>query len=144
MSRFTPRVTFELEFEGDHITMSLSRLQRDAVQSLMPYIETDEDGQVKSMGFKSQLEFSAATIGFLPQYVHDFVGLKDANGSAVTLEVMLKEVYFNDITTAIIQKLFKISRMSEETAGNLVAPSVTDMKDSEPETPSTSPTVVTQ
>ncbi len=45
MSKYTSKVTYKTEFEGDKIKASLSRLKRKDFLKMLPFMKADEDGK---------------------------------------------------------------------------------------------------
>ena len=107
MSNFTPTVKFETEFEGDTVRMNLRRLKRGDMMKLSPYLTTETGGAIDGMQL---MDISA---GFIRDYVFDFCGLTDAEGSELPFTAITDEVYFLGLISEIITRLFEISNMGE-------------------------------
>ena len=113
MSGYTPKEKFELEFEGDIITYSLSRMTRKEVMVLTPYfmkVKTDESEEAMNAMDK--------VIDMLPDHVSEFKGLKDAGGNALSFESMFNQSYFIRVVKDMAANLMQISWISKEKGGD--------------------------
>ena len=109
MSNFTPHITFETDFEGDHITAKLSRLKRKDMTTVARYVDVDEEGNLAGgLDVEQMIEFAAEV---LPRYVEEFKGLKDADGNAISIETVVDEAYFLPLVTELVSALFDASGM---------------------------------
>ena len=115
MSKFVPKVPFELEFEDDKITMMLQPLKRADMAKLAPHLNTDEDGVIGTVDSIHMMDVAAA---LLPRYVSDFNGLTDLNGEVIPFESVVEEAYFINLLSEIMVKIFEISRLSEDDSKN--------------------------
>ncbi len=50
----------------------------------------------------------------LPKYVTSFNGLNTEDGDAIPFDVVCEEVYFMELTSKFVNKLFEISNMGAE------------------------------
>ncbi len=118
MSGYMPTVRFETEFEDDRITMTLRMLERKVFMNWMPYFsKLDDDGNLTNQEDIIKLVNESADM--LPDYVNDFTGLKDANGNAVDLKAVIRDVYFIQLVSTIVAELIKISQMSKTEGDDL-------------------------
>lgn len=111
MSNFTPTVPYETDFEGDTVTMQLSRLKKGALLKLAPHIkgELNKDGEI-IMEFEDQTELLTLLDETLIGAVNNFNGLKTGDGKHIPLEEMVKEGYFMSLSADILGQLFKITQ----------------------------------
>jgi len=114
MSNFSRATTHSTEFEGDTVTMSLHGLKRKHMMMLGPYMPSEGDG----MGAIESMKLLDVAAELLPDYVSDFKGLKDENGNALGFEDVVDEMYFIELISDIMSKLFDISNMGAKDAKN--------------------------
>lgn len=114
MSNFTPLVHFEIEFDGDTVSMDLRRMQRKDQQKLVPFMSGDirEDGS-RIMSFQSQHEMGEAMLDILPDHVSNFAGLTMPDGTAIALETAIEEIYFQELIADILAELMRISNVGD-------------------------------
>lgn len=122
MSNYLPKKPQTLEYEGDIITFEVSSMDRQDFQKMVPFMDQQEDGTIK-MSFKDKMVFAEQLSTFLPTYIHNFVGLKDGNGDAVALEVVVKDTYFMDLAQKLLTLIFAASKMDKDTAKKSEEPS---------------------
>ena len=110
MSNFTPLVHFDIEFDGDNISMDLHRLKKACMIKIAPHLpeEIGEDGKVK-MEFADEMQLLNILDELLPNNVDNFTGLKTADGIPITLDAMIKEGYFIPLASNILGKLVSIT-----------------------------------
>ena len=113
MSNFIPSVRYTTQFEKDEVFMQLSSMKTKDMAKLAPFMK--EDGNVSTV---ESMEIMRVGAEILPGYVDNFGGLTDANGSNVSFETVLEQVYFIELVSDIMAKLFDISRMSVKDEGN--------------------------
>ena len=109
MSNFVPSIKYTTQFEKDEVFMELSSLKTSDMAKLAPYMK--EEGQPSTV---ESMEIMRVGGELLPGYVDNFSGLFDANGSPVSFETVLEQVYFIELVSDIMAKLFDISRMSPD------------------------------
>lgn len=113
MSRFTKKVTFETEFEGDTVSLKLARLKRKDMMTLSPFMpDGDQVGSAQTM------DLMDVATNLLPDYVSDWVGPTDEDGNELSLEDVMEEMYFLELISAIVTKLFEASNMGTADAKN--------------------------
>ena len=128
MSNYSPLVDFEIEFEGDTIKMRLKQLTRDVFLAWMPHLSNvDENGALSA---EATLKLIAEAGDVLPKFVKDFKGLKDADGNAVGIDVVVSEVYFMQLMSDIVRKLIEISQVSDAQEGKSGGPQLVSSPES--------------
>jgi hypothetical protein len=121
MSKYSPLVNFETEFEGDTVKMQLKHLSRKTFLGWMPYfskVEKIDDGEgntVVKLDEETTLNLVNDAADILPQHVKDFKGLKDTNGDPVSIDVVIEDVYFMELVSEIVVKLIEMARVGKET-----------------------------
>jgi len=113
MSRYTPLVPFATDFDGDHVTCNLRRLERGALLKLAPYLN-----DTGSMQFEDQAQFAEVMSDLLPEYVTDFRGLVDANGQPIDLDTVVRVAYFQALVGEIVGALLVSSKPTEDEVKN--------------------------
>ncbi len=113
MSKYTNKVKFETEFEGDKITATLSRLKRKDFLKMLPYMKRDDDGN-SAMTEEDEIKFMSIASDILPGYVVTFYGLVDNDGEVIEFTTVCNEVYFMSLTSLFVNKLFEISNMGKD------------------------------
>ena len=115
MSKFSPMVRFETEFQGDVVTMNLKSLSRKDFFDLLPFMENaDDDGSIPQ---GDALRLVDHATGWLPKYVEDFHGLTDDKGFDVDLETAIDEVFFIELISEIVMKVINISQVPKSKPG---------------------------
>ena len=113
MSKYTSKFKYEYDFEDDTVKVSSTRLKRKDFLKLTPFIETDDKGEVR-MTFHDQNKFVDICADLLPKYIVSMTGLNDEDGVPITLETVIEETYFMDITSEMINRLFSSANMSSK------------------------------
>lgn len=130
MSNFTPLVEFSTQFDGDTVTMKLGRLKKKHMVRLLPkFLESiDDDNSTESEGgfklnilkmMQDETEIAELAAEFIGEYVHEFKGLKDADGNAISLETVVEQNYFQDLMSSILKELISISSPSQQDMDSL-------------------------
>lgn len=103
MSNYVRRSKFESDFDGDHVTVYLKPLKReDALRfSLIKTIEVVGKKE-KSVDMR---EFIALAAEVLPRYIDEMTGLKSSDGTPVTVEEMVRDIYFSSLVAEIAWSL---------------------------------------
>ena len=109
MSKFTPLVKKEYEFEGDKVVVNFRRLQRGDMIKLMPLIQKQRDAGDKGMRLEVIGEFMTEISDMVPKYVTGMSGLTAEDGTEISVETMAAEVYFLDLQTSIAMDLLNES-----------------------------------
>ena len=109
MSRFTPLVRKEYEFQGDTVKIAFKRLTRRHVLGLMPKVNAMQDDD----GGAAQNEMVNDLIDLLPEYVVEFEGLKDENGEPIKFDTVVAEMYFIELVTDIGLDLMNASMVMD-------------------------------
>lgn len=120
MSKFTPSVFYETEFEGDKISMRLSRLKRAHMMKLVQLLDIDKETRQVSEG--SIIKCVDYLADELPGYIQDFKGLKDEDGNAITLQEVINEGYFLYLLSDIVGQLMHISKLGKVMPSNSEEP----------------------
>lgn len=133
MSNFTPSVKFSTEFDGDTVTMQLSRMKKKHVMELMPILlrhagkvtpESNDEIVIDIVDMmKDESDVIDMASKFLPDYVNNFSGLSDANGAAIDLELAMDQNYFQPLISEIIRELINISKPTQKDADKVGKPS---------------------
>ena len=122
MSRFTPAVEAEFEFEGDRVVVTLRRLSNKQMVALAPHLAPDPAAPA---ALRSGVIRSAALIAnsreVILECVTGFAGLKDSTGAALTLDAVLDEAYFLPLLDQVFSELLKVSVLTEADAKKLDA-----------------------
>lgn len=113
MSGYLPSIPETIEFEGDTVTYRASTLERDDFTRLAEHMRAGEDGKIQ-LSLQDSLQYNDMITALLPKYIEGFTGLRDGNGDAIPLEVVLKKVYFQALVQEIIIRLFRASRLDAE------------------------------
>lgn len=118
MSNYTKNVKYVTEFEGDTITMLLSRASNKHMQTLAPIIDRYMKGKGAeedvSMSFEDMLGMLSGTSTTVASLVSNFHGLEEEDGTPIPIETVIDEIYFKDLTMEIFNKIFEISNLSKE------------------------------
>jgi len=136
MSGFTKTKKFAVDFQGDHVTMTLRRLTRDQIKTVSQYIEHTPEGNIK-VSFTMSLQMIEDGESFIKECVTNFNGLQDADGNNLTWEDVLDETYFLDLVGMVYGELLRISMVPEDLAKKSDKPQEEDSPlDTEQETSS--------
>ena len=112
MSKFTKQVKKEYTFEDDIVKVSMSRLKRKDAIKLAPFMtEPDESGNVM-MKFEDSLIFADKACEILSKYVTSFEGLKEDDGTPLTVEDIFGEdgsTYFMELVSSMMSDLMEAS-----------------------------------
>lgn len=115
MSNFTPMVTKEYEFDGDTVKVVFSRLNRKDMLSAMPAFKRLRDADGEDANNEAVNDLLNDIADLLPQYVKSIEGLVDAEGNAVSIDVVVNEMYFMRLCALIA---VDVMRESSATGGN--------------------------
>jgi len=111
MSKYTPMVEFQTVFEEDTVTMKLKQLSRKTFLGWMPYFsKTDAKGNLSP---EDTLLLVNEAADILTEHVVDFKGLRDVNGDAIALEIVVEEVYFIELVSLIVMRLIEICQVGK-------------------------------
>ena len=125
MSKFTPTVKFEIEFDGDTISMDLRRLKNDHMIKLSQYFSPDS----KDIGLTRTVKIIKEAKEVFTDCVINFQGLKDASGNLLSLDSIFDELYFTQIFDEILGKLIHISVLSGIDAKKSVKPLLEELSE---------------
>lgn len=140
MSKFTPKVTKQYEFDGDTINVTFRRLKRAEALTLAPYARTEADGITVS--FENQIKLLEVTGELLPNVIERFTGLfiddvevdyiKD--GDTKNLDgwnSFLEEAYFFQLHSDILLDILNASFLSGDDKKKLQSSPESTGKESE-------------
>ena len=113
MSRFTPSVKYSTSFDGDNISMVLTRLKRKDAMRLAKFYQYDEKKKQGSL-IGDEAELMEVVADVLPRYVNDFAGLVTAENRPMSIEEAIDEMYFMPLIGDILSELMNISSLSED------------------------------
>jgi hypothetical protein len=119
MSKFSPTIVFETEFEGDNVRIDLSPLSRETYVKIAT-IGAQSEG--KTPAERGILLFESAA-DVLTSHIQEMKGLRDANGEPVSVDTMLGTVYFQELVTDIYGFLVQESGVGKVTPTGSVMPS---------------------
>ena len=114
MSNFTKDILFTTEFEGDTVSLKLARLKRKDMMLLSPHMPNEGE----NVGAVQSMDLMDVAMSLLPKYVSEFKGPKDSDGMPLTLEEIMEEMYFLELISRIVTKLFEASNMGAAEAKN--------------------------
>ncbi len=106
MSKWVAKpVAFEVDFDGDHISITADRLKIKDMSALVGkrFDLSTPEGQMGVCEIGAEI---------LPKYLKTFDGLIDADGNAISLDVYLSnldEFYFAPLTASILLNLIGAS-----------------------------------
>lgn len=106
MGNFTRAFTKHYDFDGDKVTVSMSRLKRKDALTLSPYMQQTNDGV--DMAFSTQLEFMDAAANILPNCIKSVTGLI-VDGEPLDLkneedsDLLYTDMYFLPLLTDILK-----------------------------------------
>ena len=110
MSNFTPLVTKEYDFDSDHVTVTFSRLRRRDMLSAMPKFlqltKLGEDDPARGELITDVLNDIADKI---PEYVKSIDGLIAKDGTAVTIDTVVDDMYFMRLAMLISTDMMRES-----------------------------------
>lgn len=113
MSGYIPSENVKFEWDGDVISCEIEPITNADFSKLLPFYSRGDDGDMV-LGFEDQMDFARIAGEMLPNYIKNFEGLTDAKGGEVGLEVVLDKVYFMDLKSELMQRLFDLSVISKE------------------------------
>jgi F420-0:gamma-glutamyl ligase-like protein len=101
VSKYLPKAEKTTEFDGDQVTIRVGRISMADAMALRS-VPRDE--------------LSDHTEVILHKYGLEFIGVKDANGVAMSTADVLAAFYFNDLKAAAAELLMECARIPEELA----------------------------
>ena len=114
MSRYTPKVTQQFEFDGDTVTVEFNRLKRKHLLVLSPHMTDDAD----KLTFEDQVKFTEVAAEIMPECVISMTGLTDIDGNTISIETVTEDAYFVKLVSDIMGAIMSHSFMSEDEAKN--------------------------
>ena len=119
MGKFTKSTTHNIEFDGDTVTVVLTRMKRKDAMKLMPFIQPpDADGKVKMIPFQDQMKMLDVAADILPKYITRVSGLMDldTNVELDTKEAsdrIVEEAYYMGLIGELIGEWVEASFLFE-------------------------------
>lgn len=112
MSRFTKAFNFSVEFDGDTVTGSMTRMKRGDIAKFSRFLRGDD--------LTPDETFEAVTDGIpvLSEHVQSFSGLLDADGVAMEFKDTVDESYFLELHLLMITELLTHSMVQQGQEGN--------------------------
>lgn len=123
MGNFTKDFTKVYEFDGDTVSVTMSRLLRKDAMKLTPYVHTDENGNTV-MSMDDQMEMLNLVTELFPIYITKLSGLV-VEGEELIIEdrksnnellygLFLEQVYFLNLHSMIVADLMSESFVSSD------------------------------
>lgn len=133
MGNFTKQITKTYEFDGDIVTVTMTRLRRIDAMVLTPFIKQYGDGSVK-MSFGEQIDFINTAADILPNCIKSFSGLF-IEGVEVTREseefnIIMEDMYFMSLLSDILKDITVASFVSNEEKKDIKKPQENISEDS--------------
>lgn len=125
MSKYTKFFTASTEFDGDTVTVKMSRLKRKHLLDLAGTVAKDPNtgNWVPKVSENAMLE---AAIGPIRDCTAEINGLKDADGVDIPIEDVLEDAYFMPLSLWLLSTLMENSRLGDsdekKSEPQLVAP----------------------
>lgn len=127
MSKFTRNFTTTIEFDGDTVSITMSRLKRKQMLQLAPHMgEPDENGKVKmslqdnvALLDAAQDKIKKNLIAMSGLFVEDGQEVVVADGKPANQELfdlIFEEAYFMNLLGEILSELVQHSFVNEEDA----------------------------
>lgn len=114
MGTFSKTVPFEIEFDGDKITMDLERFTRKDMITLEPFMDKDNKDGSTQMKFGDVLQMMEACSPILLERIKNFNGCKNSSGEKLELADIIDENYYVNLFAAIFQKFMEVSFMGAD------------------------------
>lgn len=118
MGHWLPSVKLDLiEFDGDKIELTCSRLQRSHMIMLSPYIDRERG----VLTFSDVLKMSEVAAQILPECITKIEGMTIGSGEAVNAESfkpLMSENYFSPLIGEILTRLISASTVRQADAKN--------------------------
>lgn len=135
MSGYTPTLTFETDFDGDHVVFKVKRIQRALFRKIMPLLPTVEEGDEEKdievkMTHQQSIDMLEICIDDLPDYVESMEGLKDSSGNKLEFKQIVNETYFQVLLMELVSFMMQNARPGKEEGKNSDAPHDTTSVDS--------------
>lgn len=120
MSKFTPFVKWEVEYDGDVVKFKLRRLLNEHYILISTVLHPENGKAARGVGLNAQIVNEAEPV--FRYAVQEMAGLKDADGNELKLDDILKEGYFHPLLDRLLGYLMKVSVVMEEDAKKSDAP----------------------
>ena len=111
MSKFTRNIKRDFEFDGDKITIVMSRMKNSDFHKLASDLSIDNSTGKPFMkaSFANQTEFLNRAAEILPNRVESMEGLTDEDGVELTIDDIIDEQYFMPLISEIFAALAQSS-----------------------------------
>jgi len=110
MSNFTPTVNKQYTFDGDTVNIVFSRLLRKDMLTVLPTFlklnKSEEDSDERGELVNEVLNKLADV---LPNYIKEMDGLNDSEGNSISIDSVVNEMYFMQLSAQIAMDLIKES-----------------------------------
>jgi len=120
MSNFTPLVEREYEFDGDAIKVTFARLKRKHMMSSLPAMSKlanarmNEGDPVTGEQQEAINDILNNLADILPEYVKEFSGLNDVEGNAISINIVVEDMYFMRLCAMIAMDVVRESSVAME------------------------------
>jgi hypothetical protein len=127
MGHWTPEVLLDpIEFDGDKISVRVSRMLTEDMQRMTPYMKQEKNGDVK-ISFEDSMKLLEVASAILPKHVKTIDGMKLGDGSMATAErfnaELINQFYFIEFTTELLGKICEVSIVQDKDEKNSDTPS---------------------
>jgi hypothetical protein len=124
VSKYVPSWVFATEFDGDQLHITLAPLERGDALRIGEIKATVSAADPQEQQRQIGVQFTALWAELLPKYVKSITGLRDANGNAISLEVVGRDTYFSMLVAKIGWELLNKARPDFTLPGSPVAESL--------------------
>lgn len=110
MSKYTPTFSSQKEFDGDQVSVEFRRMKRKHMMLIASKSEINADGKSVIRGTPDELLDTMASV--IKECVVS-VDLLDANGTAVSIDTIIEDLYFFDLAMWMLNELMSNSRIAK-------------------------------
>lgn len=129
MSGYTPTITYEADFEGDHVVFKLRRLKRKMFNRVLSEIDlgqADDQGDLAvKMTTADSLRLMSMIADELKDYVVSMEGLRTSDGADLGFDEVVEQAYFQELVMGLVGFLMEHSSPTKDEGKNSNAPSPT-------------------
>lgn len=111
MSRYTPKVIYKTEFDGDKITVKFNQLNREAFFKLAPLASRVEENSTDANQAGELLDAAAEVI---PEESVSINGLTDADGNELGWDTVISQTYFIGLAAELIAHMIGASFLGKK------------------------------
>jgi hypothetical protein len=129
MSKFTPTVKWETDFDGDHVVFELRRLTNEQMMKLAPCFPTE---LATGGAFLRSVKLVSEAKEVLRSCVVSMHGLTDSQEQEMKLERILDEGYFIRLLDSLLGRVLKVSMLTEDEIKKLDAVSLGEQSGAAP------------